>query len=167
MHALVPFLIFCQAFGAFIGAFTAVWSEIAYLRAMRNGTIDVAERAHLDVIAHGLRFGMTLLLLSSFALVVTDYVLRVSFQPALSPSYWTSILLALLIIGVSWTLSRHRISFALGSAIIFAAWWFLAFLTIGQIPVLSFGAAVALFVLATAIFYAILQYGRFLALHKS
>ena len=166
MNALVPFLIFCQALGASVGAFTAVWSEIAYIRAMRDGHIDTAERAHLHVIARGLRFGMMLLLLASLALVVTDYYLRVSVQPALSPSYWTSIGLSLLTIYGAWALSKHRISFALGSAIIFTAWWFLAFLTIGQLPVFSFGSAVAVFVVATAVFYAVLQYGRMLVLRK-
>ena len=166
MNALVPFLVFCQALGVSVGAFTAVWSEIAYIRAMRDGHIDTAERAHMNVIARGLRFGMVLLLLASLALVVLDYYLHVSLQPALSASYWTSTMLALLIIYIAWALSRRRVSFALGSAIIFTAWWFLAFLTIGQLPVLSFGSAIAVLVVATAIFYAVLQYGRMLVLRK-
>ncbi len=166
MNALVPFLVFCQALGASVGALTAVWSEVAYIRSMRDGKVDAAERAHLRVVARGLRFGMTLLLLASFALVAVDYNLRVSPQPALSPSYWTSIVLALLVIYVSWALSRHRISFAFGSAVVFTAWWFLVYLTIGQLPILSFGSSVALLVLATAVFYAVLQYGRFLVLRK-
>lgn len=164
MNALVPFLVFCQALGASVGAFTAVWSEIAYIRAMRDGHIDTAERAHMNVIARGLRFGMLLLLLASLALVIADYYLRVSVQPALSPDYWTSTLLALLIIYSAWALSLRRLSFAFGSAIVFTAWWFLAFLTIGQLPVLSFGSAVAVLVVATVVFYAILQYGRMLVL---
>lgn len=160
---------FCQALGALAGAFAAVWSELAYIRAMRNGEIDAAERAHLHIIARGLRFGMTLILLSSLGLVFVDYTLRMSEQPALSASYWISISLALLIIYVSWSLSRRRISFAYGSAIVFTAWWFLALLLAGQLPALSYGAAVALFAVAAAIFYALLQYVRMLArpaLHK-
>ena len=51
MTTLTSFLVFCQALGASIGAFTAVWSELAYVRAMRDGKIDVAERAHLRSIA--------------------------------------------------------------------------------------------------------------------
>lgn len=153
--------------GALVGAFTAVWSEIAYVRAMRDGHIDTAERAHLHVLARGLRFGMLLLLLASLGLVIADYSLHASLQSALSPSYWISVLLAFLIIGVSWALSKRRISFAFGSAIVFTAWWFLAFLILGQLPTLSFGAATALFVVATAIFYALLQYGRFLLLDST
>lgn len=166
MAALVPYLVFCQTLGAFIGAFTAVWSEIVYIRAMKDGRISVAERAHLDTTARSLRFGMILLLLASFALVVVDYELHLPLQPALSPSYWTSVMLALLIIGVSWALSRQFISFALGSAVIFTSWWFLAFLTAGQLPALSFGASIAFLVVATGIFYGLLQYSRFLVLPK-
>ena len=125
MAALVSFLVFCQALGASVGALTALWSEFAYVRAMRDGKIDVAERAHLDIIAKGLRFGMALLLLASLGLVIVAYVVRAIPQPALTPSYWTLIVLALLVIGVSLALSRRRISFTLGSAIVFTAWWLL------------------------------------------
>lgn len=162
MDTLVAFVIFCQALGAIIGAGTTVWGEMAYVRAMRDGRIDHAERAHLNAIAHGLRFGMSLLLLSSFALVVIAFLLRASVQPALTPSYWMLIVIALLVLYVSWALSRNRISFALGSAIAFSGWWFLAYLTLGWIPPLSFGAIIAFFAIETAIFYGILQYARML-----
>ncbi len=166
MNAIVPFLVFCQALGASIGACMAVWSEIAYLRSMRDGRIDVAERAHIRVIARGLRFGMSLLLLASLGLVIAAYAFSAAPQPALTPSYWTLIALALLVISVSWALSRRHVSFALGSATIFTAWWFLVYLSFGWLPPLSFGAAVMSFVIATAIFYGVLQYARLLASSK-
>jgi hypothetical protein len=163
MDALFTFIAFCQALGAIVGAVATVWGELAYIKAMRDGHIDRAERAHLNAIAHGLRFGMTLLLLSSLALVVAAYLSRAALQPALTPGYWTLTLLAILVIYVSWALSRGRVSFALGSAIAFTGWWFLAYLTLGLVPPLTFGATVAFFVVATAVFYAILQYARFLS----
>ena len=166
MEALISLLVFCQALGALGGALAVVWGELAYVRAMRDGKIDSAERTHLRIIAHGLRFGMMLLLLSSLGLIIIAYWLRTTPQPALSASYWMLIVLALLTIGVSWALSRRHISFSFGSAMLFATWWFLAYLTLGLFPPISFGAAVAFFVVATAIFYAVLQSGRFLALRK-
>ena len=166
MDALIPFLVFCQALGAFTGAFSAVWSEIAYVRAVKDGKIDRAERIHLDGIARGLRFGMTILLLASFGLVIVDFALRTALQPALTPGYWTFVVLALLVVGVSWALSRRFVSFAFGSALIFTAWWFLAYLSIGWLPPLTFGAALAFFAVATAIFYVILQGNRFFVLRK-
>lgn len=167
MTAFVTLLVYCQALGAGVGALTAVWSEFAYIRAMRDGAIDQAERAHLDVIAHGLRWGMSLLLLSSLGLVIVAYVLDFSLQPAMTAGYWILIVLALIVVGISWTLSRHNISFALGSATLFTAWWFLAYLTLGRLSPLSFAAAAAFFVVATALFYAILASARFFALRKS
>ena len=167
MTALVPFLAFCQALGALIGAATSVWGELAYLRDMRDGKIDAAERAHLDILARGLRFGMTLLLLSSLGLVIAAYASRAPLQSALTPGYWTLLALALLVVGVSWALSRRHVSFAFGSAALFTAWWFLAYLTLGLLPPLSFGSAVALLVVATALMYALLHYVRTLAGHLS
>ncbi len=165
MNALILFLVFCQALGALVGAVTAVWSEMAYVRAVRDCRVDAAERRHLDVIAHGLRYGMTLHLLASFGLVVAAYMSMNALQPALTPSYWTLIALALIIISVSWALSRKHISFPLGSASIFTAWWFLVYLSFGWLP-LSFGAAAMSFIVATAIFYGLLYYARLLAAPK-
>jgi len=166
MTNLVIFLLFCQTLGACIGVFTSVWSEFAYIHAMRNGRIDSAERTHLNIIAKGLRFGMTILLIASFALVIIAYSLHGALQPALTASYWTFISLSLLIIGVSWALSRQHVSFALGSAAIITAWWLLAYLTLGQLPIFFFGSAIALYVVLTAIVYVVLRYIRILALHK-
>lgn len=163
MPTLVTFLVFFQALGACIGTFSALQGELAYIRAMRDGKIDVAERRHLDALARALRFGMTLLLVASLGLVVAMYAAHASLQPALTPSYWTLIALALLVITISWALSRRHVSFAMGSALAFTGWWFLAYLTLGWLPPVSFGAAVALFVIAAAIFYAVLSLARFYA----
>ena len=165
MTSLISFLVFCQALGASIGAVTVLWGEFAYIRAMRDGEIDIAERAHLDIIARGLRFGMTLLLLASLGLVIVAYILQSATQPALAPSYWTLIMLSFLVIGISWALSRKKVSFAAGSAIIFTSWWFLSYLTLGWLPHLSFGSAVALLVVATVVAYALFYYIRLLAAH--
>lgn len=160
---LVPFLVYCQAIGAAIGVVTAVWGELAYIRAMRDGKIDTAERAHLAVIAHGLRFGMVLILVASFGLVIEAYRAHAVSQPVVSASYWILVALAVLVTLVTWALSRKLISFAFGSALVFSGWWFLVFLTIGKLPAVTFGVAAALYVVVTAVFYAILRYVRFLA----
>jgi len=156
MIELIAFLIFCQALGAAIGAFTAVWSEIAYMRAVKDGKITHAERAHLRIIGKGLRFGMSLLLFASLGLVVVAYIIHADPQPVLTTSYWVLMVVSLLIIGISWALSRRYISFARGSAVAFAAWWFLVYLTFGLLPLISFGATVAYLIVSTAVFAAML-----------
>lgn len=166
MNALILFLIFCQALGASVGACTAIWGEISYIFAMRDGKIDTAERTHLRIIGHGLRFGMTLLLLVSLVLVIVAYVLHDALQPALTASYWVFITFALIIIYISWALARSHISFALGSAAALTAWWLLTYLTLGRLPMYSFGSAIAMYVVLTAIIYAVLYYVRLFALHK-
>lgn len=166
MIALVFFLILLQALGACIGAFAAIWAEITYILAMRDGKIDNAERAHLKSIGHGLRFGMALLLLSSLALVIVDYTLQVARQPALTPVYWVFILLVLIIIVVSWLLARKKISFIAGSAISLAAWFLLVWLTLGLLLITSFFAFLAMFVVLAVVFYAVIYYARLLASHK-
>ncbi|MEK7604500.1 MAG: hypothetical protein AAB442_01765 [Patescibacteria group bacterium] len=166
MYSLVILFVFLQALGAFTGAFATIWAELAYIRAMRDGKVDRAERTHLDAIATGLRFGMTLILLASLGLVILAYVSDPGVQPGFSQSYWTLMLLSLLIVWVSWALSRKRVSFAYGSAIAFSAWWFLAYATLGWLPLLSFGAVLASFVVVTGIFFVLLQLLRTISLRS-
>lgn len=167
MSDFVTFFVFCQALGASVGAVTVLWGEFAYIKAMRDGRIDTAERVHMDIIAKGLRFGMTLLLLSSLGLVIVAYILQATIQPALTTAYWVLIMLALLVICISWALSCKKVSFAFGSAIIFTGWWFLSYLTLGWLPALSFSALIALLVIATAVTYALFYYIRMMAQHYS
>lgn len=165
MTTLVSVLVFCQAFGAVIGTFTAVWSEISYAWAMRDRRIDEAERNHLRIIGHGLRFGLLLLLVSSLGLVIAAYVLGAA-QPALSAGYWVQLTLVFIIIVISWNISRRRTPYVHLSAIAFTAWWFMLYLTLGQLPALSFGAFVSYFVIATGILYLVLAIARYYAIGK-
>lgn len=166
MTAITGLLLFSQVFGAFIGAASAVWGEIAYLRAIQDGEIDKAERAHLRSLWFGLYFGMTLILLSTFGLVIAAYEAQSAAQPALSQNYWILVLFALFVIGVSWALSQRRISFLKGSALVFTAWWFLAYFTAGWFPALTFGAAIAFYAVIAVVFYGILKNVRQFALRK-
>ena len=161
----MTFLVFCQALGAIVGVTTTVWSELAYLKAMRDGKINNAERMHLLIIGHGLRYGLTLLLLASIGLVITAFINKSALQPALTPSYWILMVVALVIISVSWGFARRHLSFRIASATLFTAWWFIVYLSFGLLP-LSFGSAAASFVVAAVIFYALLHYARLLALPR-
>ncbi|MBU6214617.1 hypothetical protein KGM48_02120 [Patescibacteria group bacterium] len=166
MTAAILAFVFLQTIGAFVGAGAAVWGEIAYVRAHRDGKVDRAERLHLESIAAGLRIGMLLLLLSSLGIIITSYLLRSSAPPATLSNYWTLMALALLVVWATWALSRRRISFVSGSALVFSAWWFLVYLTLGWLPGLSFGSAFAAFVVVTALFYALLQAIRHFMLRR-
>jgi hypothetical protein len=166
MTTLIYILFVLQALGAFVGAVTTILAEIEYIRAMRDGKIDDAETVHLHMNAWGLRVGMTVLAASSVALALVAYLRNGLPQSVLSASYWILIMLAFLVISVTWALSQRHISFALGSAAVFTGWWFLAYLLLGAFPPLSFTTAVAFFVVATVIFYVILRYGRILSLRK-
>lgn len=162
MQGALYILATLQATGALIGAGGAVWAELYYFKAMQDGHIDAAEKAHLRVIAHTLRVGMMLLLLSSIGLVLAAFVASEPIQPALSAPYWIQMTLALLIIVLAWALARNRISFWLGSAAGFTAWWFIALLDLGRMQELSFGMALASYVVATVIIAGILSYVRML-----
>jgi hypothetical protein len=160
MSALTAFFLYLQALGAIGGTCTAVWGEVAYAAAMRDKHIDASERRHLHLIAASLRYGMFFMLIASLGLVIMAYQNGAAAQPALTTSYWIFMVLALIVICAAWLLSKHKISHALGSAIIFTSWWFLFFLSLGLMPVLPFGAILLSYIVACALFFGMLQYAR-------
>lgn len=163
MDSLIAFLAFTQVLGATVGACMSVWGELAYLKAVRDGRLSDAEREYLYRAARGLRYGMLLLLLSSFGLVLAAYAVGAAEQPGFTATYWILVSLALIALVVTWGLSRRRVSFWLGSAAVFTSWWFLVYLTLGSFSGLSYSSAVACFVVATVILGGVLQYVRLLA----
>lgn len=163
MASVIALLLFCQALGALAGVVSVIWGEVAYLHALRDGRIDHAERAHLRAIVRGMRWGMTVLLLSSLGLVIAAYTNATAAQPALSANYWAFVVIALVVIAGGWALPRKRLSFALVSAVLFTGWWFLLYLAFGLMPALSFGAFAAFFVVSVAVFAGVLWYARRLA----
>lgn len=167
MDTLAGTLIVCQALGALVGTICAVWGQLAHVKALRDGVIDRAERAHLDAIAHGLWVGMTLILGASLGLVVLAYSSGAPVQPAMTASYWGFMLLALLITVLTWALSRRLISFRTGSPAIFMAWWTLLFLAFGRFPDLTIGAMAAAYVVGTVIVYLVIQYMHAFVAHDA
>lgn len=164
MHEIEPFLLFCQTLGALGGAFSAVAAEIAYVRALRDGHIDKAERRHLELLTHGLRYGMLLLLLASIGTVVYAYVYHAPTQPALSTSYWIFMVLALIVIILTWATGRKVISFSVGSAGLFAGWWCMAYLAMGLFPQLSLVSSLFAYLILAGVFLGLLHYARFLTI---
>src|SRR3989344_3279263 len=160
MDVLLTFLVCLQVLGGAIGVFYAMRGEFAYINAIKDDAIDRAERAHLDHLASGLWYGMTLVVAASTGLVILAYRLGTPLQPAETSVYWSFVALILLVTLLTWALSRERISFSLGSSAVFTGWWFLLYIALGRLPSLSLGASVALFVIVTAIFYALLRYLR-------
>lgn len=164
MHETISaFLLFCQTLGAIIGVVAVVVGESAYILAMRDGRIDEAERAHLHIIARGLRFGMLVILVASLGLVIESYNMRTAPQPALTTDYWNFVALAVVVTGVTWALSRRLVTFAIGSAVIFTGWIFLAFASMDKLSGTAFGSMIALFVVSSAVVYGILRYVRMLS----
>ena len=167
MATIESTLLLVQALGAVVGALCTIWGEFAYVRAIGDKRVDAAELAHLNAIARGLYFGMTLLLLASLGLVITAYLNEAQLQPALTSSYWSFMALALLTTLLTGARSRGHISFSVGTGAIFTAWWFLAYLALGQLPPLSFGASIALYLVATTIFYGLLRLVRHIMISRA
>jgi hypothetical protein len=160
-------LVLGQALGAVVGTACAIWGQIVYVRALRDGVIDRGERAHLDAIGHGLWVGMSLLLACSLGLVILAYAADAAIQPGVTASYWALMILALTVTGLTWALSRGLVAFPIAAAAILMAWWTMLFLTFGRLPTTTVGATMAAYVVGTGILYLLLQYVHLAARHEA
>lgn len=166
MSALTAFFVYTQALGALGGALAAVWGEIVYVRAVEDDCVTTAERTQLHVVAASLRYGMGMMLISSLALVVISYHSGAALQPALTGSYWLFMVLALGVVYIAKRMSEGRMAHLTGTAVLFATWWFLAYLSFGLVPALPFGALVALYLFASVVLFGVLQYVRTFFIHN-
>ncbi len=154
-----------QLMGAVVGAASAVLAEVWYLEALRDGKVTRKENKHIAVATHGLRFGMSLVLLSSLGLLVTDYLLGGGRSAVLTPSYGALFGIIVLIFAISWTMSKRPKTFAWGSLVTFSAWWFMVYLTLGALPIDSLVAAAGIFLGTLLLLSVILHSARSFARH--
>ncbi len=160
MQTVLSILAFLQAAGAIVGAGGSVLSELFYYRAIRDGRVTGAEREVLDFNANTLTLAMIVLLLSTVGMAVVDFLIGSATQPAVTAPYWVEVTIVLVVIASSWGLMRRRLPHWLGFAAIFTGWWYLALLTLGQVPPASYGASLAVYVIGTAIIAGLLSYFR-------
>ena len=160
MNTLTLLFTLMQAAGAVVGAGGSVFAELFYLRAVKDGAIDEAERAHLSTVAGALRIGMLIYLIGSVGMVIMSFAYLTPLQPALTHTYWIQAGLVFAILFFAWALSRKLVSFTVGSAGVFAGWWFITFLVFEKLPAITFGAAVGIYLVATAVVAAFLYYVR-------
>jgi hypothetical protein len=155
-----------QVVGAVIGAFFAVVAEMRYVAALRDGKVTTKERRHIVATGRGLRFGMTLVLLSSLGLAALTVAHGSGKDLLLSPSFGALFGVVLLIGAVSWLMAKRPKTFVWGSLVTFSAWWYLVYMTLGALPIRSLMAALALFGAVLLLLSIILHSGRALARRK-
>jgi hypothetical protein len=98
--------------------------------------------------------------------VLVEFIYDAPVQRALTSGYWIEMGLVFAIIFFAWALSRKIIRFAISSGAIFTGWWFIALLSFEQLPDMTFGAAVAFYVVVAGIITAFLAYLRTMVMRK-
>ena len=148
-----------QLVGATIGAVYAILAELRYLQAIRDGKVTTRERRHILATQRGLRFGMSVVLLSSLGLVLVGYVNQGA-GFVLAPSYLAFVGLVVLIVTLSWVMSKRPRTFVWASLLTFTGWWYMVYLTMGALPVTSLAAAVSMYLVVLALLSSILHGAR-------
>ena len=158
--ALIPILVALNTFGALIGVGFTTFAEIFYTHAVSDGEIDHHERKYLRHLFKGFTFGITLVLFSNLALIVLEYLVPDAPQAVLAAPFWALQTLTLLIIATGWLLSKRRIAWWLGSAMVLTAWWVMLFIDLGSFNTSSFLTLVFEYILVTGLVAGLLSYAR-------
>ena len=158
--ALIPILAALNTFGALVGTGMTTFAEIFYTHAVSDGEIDHNERKYLRRLFKGFTFGITLVLLSNIALIVLEYLVPDASQAVFAAPFWALQTLALLIIITGWLLSKRRIAWWLGSAMVLTAWWVMLLIDLGFFNTTGFLVLAFDYILVTALVAGILGFAR-------
>ena len=165
--ALIPFFAILHALGALIGTGTTTFAEIFYTKAASDGIIDHHERKYLRRMYHGLRIGMTLVLLSGIALIVLEYLVPNAPQQVMFAPFWAIQTLTLIILVLGALLSRREVTWWFASAALLAGWWMLLLLDIGFFNAWTYLKILIVYVIVSFIVGVALSYLRLLMRKKN
>lgn len=165
---LEPFamlLVAVHGLGAALGAGGALFAEIFYAKATADGRLDHREREWFRSTFFALRWGMTLVLASGILLVFIQYFLPDSPERIVHQGLWIQNILALVVLGFAYFLSRRRISWQFGAAAVFAGWWTIFALDVWQGSLYPLIVLIALYVLV--LFASMMFWGYIAALARA
>jgi hypothetical protein len=163
---LLSFFAILHTAGALIGVGMVTFAEVFYTKAASDGIIDHHERKYLRHLFNGLRFGMTLVLVSSFGLIVLEYLIPNAPQDVLAAPFWTLQTLTLLVLLFGSMLSRKRGAWWFASAAVLTAWWIMLLIDLGFLNQFSYFMYLFTYIAATLIVAALLGYLRILLTPK-
>ena len=108
--------------GTALGVGGATLAEIFYLRASRDGVIDIEEAGFLKTTYRVLRVGMLLLVLSGFGYLI---LLRIAgpIAPLYSPRLWAKLTITMILLAgvIAW--QAKKVPMWLGSPISLVSWY--------------------------------------------
>ncbi len=165
--ALIQLAILTNVIGALLGTAFTTYAEIYYTIAASDGRIDHHERKYLRHLFRGLRFGMTLVLLSGIALIVLEYLVPSGQQAVLASPFWMLETLIFLVLILGRQLSEKRVTWWLGSAGVLSAWWMILLIDFGVFNQFGYLILVSLYVLTTLVVAGILGYIRMWLWHPT
>jgi hypothetical protein len=116
------FLTISHLIGTVLGVGGATFAEIFYLKAAKDGQINIHESSTLKTIYYVLRIGMIILILSGFGYLIF-YRLTGQTHLLYNPTLWAklTIILVLLFGVVAW--QAKKIPMWLGSAVSLTSWY--------------------------------------------
>lgn len=153
-------LLLAHTAGAIIGAVGVTVAELLYIKATIDGRVDIRERHYIESTFFALRWGMSVLLITGFALIMCGFMFPEYNSPVLEASFWVTQTLILLVLIVGWMLARSIIVWWVGSALVFTAWWMILFLTVWELLPPSYFSLIFTYILLSFVVAGVLSYIR-------
>jgi len=147
MTSLIAVLALIHTIGAAIGTYFTTFAEIAYTRAASDGVIDHHERKYIRRSYRGLKWGMSIVLVTGIAIIVVEYLTGTVQPSVLQGPFWFVIALTFFIILMSWLLSRKMATWWFAAAALLSAWWSILLIDLGFFNAFSFISLFFLYVL--------------------
>jgi hypothetical protein len=158
--ALASLLIGLHLLGVTIGVAGITFAEIFYLKATADGRIDAREKEYIRSTFWALKWGMFIVLISGSLLILVEYQLPFMNQAVLFAPLWVQETLCLVIITSGWALVKKKVSWFVGTALAFSAWWMILILDAWHNVPLGYSSLIILYALFASLSAIILGYVR-------
>lgn len=149
-------LVATHIIGTALGAGGAIFAEVFYLKAIKDGEVDPTEGGFLKVTYRIMRVGLVLLVLSGFGFLLL-YRLQGNEELLYSQKFWAKMTIVLVILVNAILLQIRRIPMWLGSSLSLTSWYTALFLGLLQGVSYTYGQVMIFYIAAVLIVAIILE----------
>jgi len=146
--------------GTALGVGASTFLEVFYIQFSKDGKVDIFEHEVLKKLVFILRFGLLLLVLSGFGLMVLWRLRVMGPDVFFSARYLTKMSVVLILLFTAFLMNFRLINLRIGSAISITSWYWAMILGIWRNAKISLVLLMTLYVVSIALVYLLLEFVR-------
>ncbi len=146
--------------GTFAGVAYSTFAEIFYIKAASDGVVDKHERKYLRRLFRALSIATPVVVISSIALIVLEYLIPGGQQDVATAQFWAAQTLIVAIVLFGRTLEKRQTPWWVASSAMLVGWWMLLAIDLGYLASFGYTAIIMFYILLTFLAAGVIGYVR-------